>query len=150
MLPSRRNYQLRDNHAVDISLFKRCIVFAYNVYFAVNMIGIELEYLTGHYDPSDIPCLSALHTYCLAVLVMAVRILPGVRPLRSRHFVWTLPNAWQVLPAVALTMLVAFNIRCSILEHLISHHELSSARDSMECERFQIRSFGVRRCMVRI
>lgn len=118
--------------------------------FAVNVIGIELEYLTGHYDPSDILCLSALHTYCLAVLVMAARILPSARPLRSRHFVWTLPNAWQVLPAVALTMLVAFNIRCSIMEHLISRQEFSSARDSMECERFQIRSFGVRGYMVRI
>ncbi len=36
------------------------------------------------------------------------------------------------------------------MEHLISHQELSSARGPTENERFQIRLFGVRGCMVRI
>ncbi len=54
--------------------------------FAVNVIGAELEYLMGHYGPSDILRLSALHAYCLAVLVMEARILPSAWPLCSRHF----------------------------------------------------------------
>ncbi len=77
--PFLAGYGLPDRAAVSLS----CTTFI----FAINVIGNELEYLMRHYDASDILRLSAFHAHCLAVLVMAARVLPSAQTLHSRHFV---------------------------------------------------------------
>ena len=48
---------------------------------AINVIGAESKYLTGHCDPSDI---DTLRTHCLAVLVMAAWAYEKARSCRPK------------------------------------------------------------------
>lgn len=102
-LASRRNYQLRNNSAVDITLLSIASLPYATFVLAINVIGVELEYLTGHCDPSDIPCLSAfIRAACRSSSWQHGRMkskkLPPQKPYASLRSAFGLPrNApWSI------------------------------------------------------
>ena len=96
-LASRRNYQLRNNSAVDITLLSIASLPYATFVLAINVIGVELEYLTGHCDPSDIPCLSAfIRAACRSSSWQHGRMkskkLPPQKPYASLRSAFGLPR----------------------------------------------------------
>ena len=70
---------------------------------AINVIGAELEYLTGHCDPSDIPCLSAfIRAACRSSSWQHGRMkskkLPPQKPYASLRSAFGLPknDPWSI------------------------------------------------------